>query len=82
MKNTLNEIHILSASFKAFTGWKAVQTVRDCFTLSPIGFLKMSGLPHLYGNCVPFVTYEGDNSVLTQQTARFLLKELKNLQNV
>lgn len=78
----MNEIHVLSSSFKAFCGWKAVQFARESISLSPISFLKMSGLPLIYGNNVPFVTYEGDNSVLTQQTARFLLKELQKLQNV
>ena len=73
---------MLSASFKAFSGWKAVHNVRDCLSISPISFLKMSGLPIIYGSVVPYVTYEGDNSVLTQQTARFLLKELQKLQNV
>lgn len=73
---------MLSASFKAFSGWKSIQFTRDSVALSPISFLKMSGLPFLYGNNVPYTTYEGDNSVLTQQTVRFLLKELQKLQNV
>ena len=82
VKQTLNEIHVLSATFKAFSGWKAIQYTRDSMNMSPISFLKLSGLPLLYGNNVPYTTYEGDNSVLTQQTARFLLKELQKLQNV
>ena len=78
----MNEVHVLSASFKAFCGWKSMHFTRESISLSPISFLKKSGLPLIYGNNVPFVTYEGDNSVLTQQTARFLLKELQKLQNV
>lgn len=82
MKQTLNEIHILSASFKAYCGWKSVHAHREGVHFSPISFIKASGLPILYGNNVPYNTYEGDNSVLTQQTARFLLKELQKLQSV
>jgi predicted methyltransferase len=34
-------------------------------------------MPSSYNNVVPSVTYEGDNSVLLQQTARFILMKDK-----
>ncbi len=38
------------------------------------GYLNNSGIPELYCTDVQNVTAEGDNTVLAQQTARFLLK--------
>jgi acyl-CoA oxidase len=38
------------------------------------GYLATSGLPTLYADYAQNVTVEGDNYLLTQQTARFLLK--------
>lgn len=34
---------------------------------------RTTGIPYAFNNIVPSVTYEGDNSVLLQQTARFIL---------
>ena len=38
------------------------------------GYLQTSGLPTLYADYAQNVTVEGDNYLLTQQTARYLLK--------
>ncbi|KAI9142566.1 hypothetical protein BKA69DRAFT_260176 [Paraphysoderma sedebokerense] len=40
------------------------------------GFSRMSGLPDLFCTYVQMYTVEGENSVLTQQTVRYLLKRL------
>ena len=34
---------------------------------------RTTGLPDIFNNAIPSATYEGDNSVLLQQTARFIL---------
>ena len=41
------------------------------------GFSKYSGFFHVYTEYVASNTYEGDNALLTQQLARFLLKAFK-----
>lgn len=38
------------------------------------GYSMFSGLPSLYGDYVAAVTYEGDNSLMLFQTARYLIK--------
>lgn len=40
--------------------------------------MRVSALPDLFARCVPLCTFEGDNYVLVQQTARYQLKELNN----
>ena len=49
---------------------------------SPISFLKSSGVPLKYTLVVPAATYEGDNSVLLQQTGKFLMNEIQKLKTV
>jgi acyl-CoA oxidase len=44
------------------------------------GFSSYSGLPGLQTEIAPTATFEGDNTVLLLQTARFLVKEFELLE--
>jgi acyl-CoA oxidase len=61
------------------SGWHAMHTIGPNLARSTIGYLNSSSLPLDYSGCVPTVTYEGDNNVLLQQTAKFLLLQFDNI---
>lgn len=71
----LPEMHVLSASMKACA---SEQAVLGCETLRRAcgghGYANSSGLPRLYSSVLPSCTYEGENTVMYLQVARFLLK--------
>ena len=69
------EIHAISCSSKAFIGWTvrdAIQECREC--CGGHGYLKASGLGSLREDHDANNTYEGDNTVILQQTSNWLLK--------
>lgn len=41
------------------------------------GSFQSTYLPKYFTDCIPSVTYEGDNTVLLQQTAKFILMKEK-----
>lgn len=69
--------HIISATFKALASWKALKISTEIATRNKYAVFRTTGLPYSYNNIVPSVTYQGDNSVLLQQTARFILMKDK-----
>ncbi len=73
----LVKCHIISATFKALTSWKALRISTELATRNFYTSIRTTGLPFSFNNIVPAVTYEGDNSVLLQQTARFILMKDK-----
>lgn len=76
--STLPEVHATAAGMKAWATWLAAYGIEECRQrCGGQGFLRASGLPDLYSSAVPACTYEGDNNVMLQQTARFLLKALR-----
>lgn len=73
------ECHIVSSTSKAVTSWKDNQVLMGQMLYSRETVLRSSQLPAWFGDMVPSVTYEGDNSLLLQLTGKFLLKlEPKN----
>ncbi|XP_062520346.1 peroxisomal acyl-coenzyme A oxidase 1-like isoform X2 [Corticium candelabrum] len=73
--SALPELHATSAGLKAFCTTitsDGIETCRKC--CGGHGYSKASGLPTLYADFTPSQTYEGDNTVLYLQTARFLIK--------
>ncbi|KAM4031061.1 peroxisomal acyl-coenzyme A oxidase 1 isoform 1-T1 [Anomaloglossus baeobatrachus] len=71
----LPELHALSAGLKAFTTWVASYGIEECrMACGGHGYSCSSGIPDIYVNFTPACTYEGENTVMMLQTARFLFK--------
>lgn len=71
----LPELHALSCCLKAVSSNEAVQSVEICrLACGGHGFLTSSGLHDIYTNCTAAQTYEGENTVMLLQTARYLIK--------
>lgn len=71
----LPELHALSAGLKAFTTWVASSGIEECrMACGGHGYSRSSGIPDIYVTFTPACTYEGENTVMMLQTARFLFK--------
>ncbi|XP_063816635.1 peroxisomal acyl-coenzyme A oxidase 1 isoform X1 [Pseudophryne corroboree] len=71
----LPELHALSAGLKAFTTWVASTGIEECrMACGGHGYSRCSGIPDIYVTFTPACTYEGENTVMMLQTARFLFK--------
>ncbi|XP_025018262.1 peroxisomal acyl-coenzyme A oxidase 1-like [Tetranychus urticae] len=75
-------LHAMSSGLKALTtdlGASAVEICRRA--CGGNGFLLASGLPRIFGNTVAACTYEGENTILYLQTARYLYKTVRLVSN-
>lgn len=75
--SSLAEVHSLSTALKVLTttdGAAGMEEARR--TMGGHGFSWMSGVGGWWANWTPSQTYEGENYVIAQQTARGLLKHL------
>ncbi|XP_037347341.1 peroxisomal acyl-coenzyme A oxidase 1 isoform X2 [Talpa occidentalis] len=71
----LPELHALTAGLKAFTTWTTSGAIEACrMACGGHGYSHCSGLPNIYVNFTPSCTFEGENTVMMLQTARFLMK--------
>ncbi|XP_075870169.1 peroxisomal acyl-coenzyme A oxidase 1 isoform X1 [Nelusetta ayraudi] len=74
----LPELHALSAGLKAFTSWIANAGIEVCrMSCGGHGYSRSSGLPDIYVEFTPSCTYEGENTVMMLQTARYLVKSYR-----
>ena len=77
----LDLCHHLSSGYKAsYTKivYEGIDVMRQ--SCGGAGFLAWSGLPSLQTDYAPNTTFEGDNTVMLQQSARLILKTIKNIQ--
>ncbi|XP_042906100.1 peroxisomal acyl-coenzyme A oxidase 1 [Parasteatoda tepidariorum] len=80
---TLPELHATSSGLKALctdNGSAAIEICRRA--CGGHGYLQISGIHRIYAATVAACTYEGENTVLYLQTARYIMKVLKGQQPV
>ncbi|XP_013924300.1 PREDICTED: peroxisomal acyl-coenzyme A oxidase 2 [Thamnophis sirtalis] len=71
----LPELHALAAGLKVITTEYCSAGVEVCRrACGGHGYSLLSGLPSIYTKVIPSCTYEGENTILLLQTARFLIK--------
>ncbi|OLY79128.1 Peroxisomal acyl-coenzyme A oxidase 1, partial [Smittium mucronatum] len=71
----LKEIHAVSCGLKKWCTDTTIYGVDTCRHLcGGHGFSEFSGLNSSFSNLYPNIIWEGDNFVLAQQTARYILK--------
>ncbi|OZJ01406.1 hypothetical protein BZG36_05723 [Bifiguratus adelaidae] len=76
----LADTHATSSGLKSLTTTMAAEAIEDCRrACGGHGYSLFSGLGSFYLDFLPNVTWEGDNYILTQQTARYLFKTFRNL---
>ncbi|VVC95915.1 unnamed protein product [Leptidea sinapis] len=71
----LPELHALSCCLKAVSTADAAECVERCrLACGGHGYMLSSNLPLMYGLVTAACTYEGENTVMLLQTARYLVK--------
>ncbi|KAI5286590.1 fatty-acyl coenzyme A oxidase [Ascosphaera aggregata] len=74
----LADLHATSCGLKALSTTIAAEGLEMCRkTCGGHGYSSYSGIGPFYGDYLPNITWEGDNYMLTQQVARYLLKSAR-----
>ncbi|RIA90727.1 acyl-CoA dehydrogenase/oxidase [Glomus cerebriforme] len=76
----LADLHASSSGLKSLTTTMAVDSIEDCRrACGGHGYSSFSGFVKFYQDYLPNTTWEGDNYILTHQTARYLLKTFRQV---
>ncbi|KAJ3410436.1 fatty-acyl coenzyme A oxidase [Chytridiales sp. JEL 0842] len=71
---SLKELHGTSAGLKAFCTWNCLDTIDKCRqSLGGHGYSSYTGLAALYNDFAVHCTWEGDNTILSLQSGRYLV---------
>ncbi|TRW24369.1 acyl-CoA oxidase [Flavobacterium zepuense] len=74
----MQEIEALAAGLKAYTTWNARNTLQECReACGGKGYLSENRIDDLKNDTEIYTTFEGDNTVLTQLTAKNRLGEFR-----
>ncbi|EGR32700.1 hypothetical protein IMG5_073500 [Ichthyophthirius multifiliis] len=78
--NLIEELHAKSSVVKAQASWMAAEIIQNCREiLGGHGYSSLNRLSQLYRDNDINTTWEGDNTVLLQQTAKFLLDIVRQI---
>ncbi|RIB24523.1 acyl-CoA dehydrogenase/oxidase [Gigaspora rosea] len=76
----LADLHASTSGLKSLTTSIAVDSIEDCRrACGGHGYSNFSGFTRFYQDYLPNTTWEGDNYILTQQTARYLFKTYREI---
>ncbi|KAF2651356.1 acyl-coenzyme A oxidase 1 [Lophiostoma macrostomum CBS 122681] len=76
----LADLHATSCGLKALSSTIAAEGLEMCRrTCGGHGYSSFSGIGPWYADYLPTITWEGDNYMLTQQVARYLLKSARSV---
>ncbi|KAE8887675.1 Acyl-coenzyme A oxidase 2 [Phytophthora fragariae] len=76
----LADIHGTMSGFKAFCTWDVQEGIDACRqSCGGNGYSKYTGLAELLADFSVMVTFEGDNTVMAQQTAHYLIRSVEKL---
>ena len=73
-------VHATTAALKAYAtqvAFDGAEEARKC--CGGYGYSVLSGFPSIVGDLAPMPTLEGENYVMYQQTARYLMKAITNI---
>mmetsp|Transcript_17772 Transcript_17772/g.17743 ORF Transcript_17772/g.17743 Transcript_17772/m.17743 type:complete len:483 (+) Transcript_17772:639-2087(+) len=74
----VNEFHAILSSVKCVSSWYGTACLQECReSVGGLGYSSYSQLGRIRNNQDVMVTWEGDSSVLIQQTGKFLLKQIQ-----
>lgn len=80
LNKQMEETHAISSVMKAQSSWHAAKTIQECREiLGGHGYSSYNRLGALYRDNDINATWEGDNTVLQQQTSKFLLDGVQKL---
>lgn len=75
----LKQLHMVTSGLKAMYTSLLLEQIEVCRqSCGGHGYSMFSGLPSLFANLTPTVTYEGDNTVMLLQCGTSLLKSLQH----
>ena len=75
----LGELHGIVSIFKGFATSRSLEATEICRrSCGGHGYLMVSGLPSIYANYLPSITYDGDNSILILQGAKYVMSRLRH----
>lgn len=76
----LADLHATSCGLKSLASYTAVEGLEMCRrACGGHGYSSFSGIGPWYADYLPTATWEGDNYMLTQQVARYLLKSARTV---
>ncbi|RLN46669.1 hypothetical protein BBJ29_001396 [Phytophthora kernoviae] len=76
----LADIHGTMSGFKAFCTWDVQEGIDTCRqSCGGNGYSVYTGLAELLADFSVMVTFEGDNTVMAQQTAHYLMRSVEKL---
>ncbi|CAO3696615.1 unnamed protein product [Umbelopsis ramanniana] len=76
----LADLHATSSGLKSLTTTISLAAIEQCRrACGGHGYSMFSGFGNFYQDYLPKVTWEGDNYILTQQTARYLGKTFRSV---